>query len=233
MDKQASRRARIVIAIDGPAGSGKSTLAALLARKYGYTNIETGAMYRALALKAVLQHVSVDDSVQLAALARGSKIELLARPEGNRVLLDGQDVTERIRQQDITDAASRVSVHPAVREWMVDRQRELGADGGVVMEGRDIGTKVFPDAGVKIFLDAAPEVRGSRRFLQQPATATPPESVVSELRKRDERDRTRANSPLVAAPDAVLIDSTNLTLDQVLHKASEFIDAMLAELESR
>lgn len=232
-DSAPSRRGRIVIAIDGPAGSGKSTLAALLARKYGYTNIETGAMYRALALKAILQHVSVDDSVQLEALARGSKIELLARPEGNRVLLDGHDVTERIRQQDITDAASRVSVHPAVREWMVDRQRELGANGGVVMEGRDIGTKVFPDAEVKIFLDAAPEVRGSRRFLQQPATAAPPESVVSELRKRDERDRTRANSPLVASPDAILIDSTNLTLDQVLHKASELIDTMLAEFESR
>lgn len=232
-DSAPLRRARIVIAIDGPAGSGKSTLAALLARKYGYTNIETGAMYRALALKAILQHVSVDDSMQLAALARGSRIELLARPEGNRVLLDGQDVTERIRQQDITDAASRVSVHPAVREWMVDRQRELGANGGIVMEGRDIGTKVFPDAEVKIFLDAAPEVRGSRRFLQQPATAAPPESVVAELRTRDERDRTRANSPLVAAPDALLIDSTNLTLDQVLHEASEIIDAMLAEFDRR
>ena len=233
MDKQASRRGRIVIAIDGPAGSGKSTLASLLARKYGYINIETGAMYRALALKAILQNLQLEDSMQLAALARRSKIELLARPEGNRVLLDGEDVTERIRRQDITDAASRVSVHPAVREWMVDRQRELGANGGVVMEGRDIGTKVFPDAEVKIFLDAAPEVRGSRRFLQQPAAAAPPESVVAELRARDERDRTRANSPLVPAPDAVLIDSTNLTLDQVLLKASELIDAMLGEFESR
>lgn len=233
MDKQESRRGRIVIAIDGPAGSGKSTLAALIARRYGYTNIETGAMYRALALKAIQQNVPMDDSLQLATLACASKIELLARPEGNRVLLDDKDVTERIRQQDITDSASKVSVHPAVREWMVDRQRELGGNGGVVMEGRDIGTKVFPDAEVKIFLDAAPEVRGSRRFLQQPATTAPPESVVAELRARDERDRTRANSPLVPAPDAVQIDSTNLTLDQVLHKASELIDATLAELQSR
>lgn len=232
-DSPSSRLGRIVIAIDGPAGSGKSTLAALLARKYGYTNIETGAMYRALALKATLQNLPLDSSVQLAALARASTIELLARPEGNRVLLDGQDVTERIRQQDITDAASKVSVHPAVREWMVDRQRELGASGGVVMEGRDIGTKVFPDAEVKIFLDAAPEVRGTRRFLQQPSIAAPPESVLAELRARDERDRTRANSPLVPAPDAVLIDSTHLTLDQVLRKSSEIIDAMLAEFESR
>jgi cytidylate kinase len=224
---------RIVIAIDGPAGSGKSTLAALLAKKYGYINIETGAMYRALALKAMLENVALNSGDALATLARKSRIELLARPEGNRVLLDGDDVTERIRREDITDAASKVSIHPPVREWMVERQRELGARGGVVMEGRDIGTKVFPYAEVKLFLDAAPEVRGSRRFLQQPAAAAPPESVLAELRARDERDRTRVNSPLVAADDAVLIDSTHLTLDQVLHRASEIIESRMAELETR
>ena len=224
---------RIVIAIDGPAGSGKSTLAALLAKKYGYINIETGAMYRALALKAMLENVPLNSDEALATLARKSRIELLARPEGNRVLLDGEDVTERIRREDITDAASKVSIHPTVREWMVERQRELGANGGVVMEGRDIGTKVFPDAEVKFFLDAAPEVRGSRRFLQQPAASAPPESVLAELRARDERDRTRANSPLVAAVDAVLIDSTHLTLDQVLHRASEIIESRMAELQDR
>ncbi len=224
---------RFVIAVDGPAGSGKSTLAALLAKKYGYINIETGAMYRALALKANLENVPLNSGDALATLASNSRIELLARPEGNRVLLDGDDVTERIRRQDITDAASKVSIHPPVREWMVHRQRELGANGGVVMEGRDIGTKVFPDAEVKLFLDAAPEVRGSRRFLQQPAASAPPESVLAELRARDERDRTRANSPLVAADDAVLIDSTHLTLDQVLHRASEIIDSRMAELQDR
>jgi CMP/dCMP kinase len=226
-------RSRIVIAIDGPAGSGKSTLAGLLARKYNYINIETGGMYRALALKAVEENVSLDDEAALAALAQRSRIELLPGPEGNHVLLDNRDVTARIRQQDITDAASRVSVHPAVRERMVEQQRELGARGGVVMEGRDIGTRVFPDAEVKIFLDAAPQVRGSRRFLQQPATSAPPESVLSELRARDERDRTRANSPLVPAPDAVTIDSTNLTLDQVLHLACEIVESKLAEMQSR
>lgn len=227
------RRTRIVIAIDGPAGSGKSTLAALLARKYNYINIETGAMYRALAFKAIEHSVCLDDEQALEDLAHGSRIELLPSPEGNRVLLDGKDVTARIRQQDITDAASRVSVHPSVREWMVRRQRELGVEGGVVMEGRDIGTKVFPDAEVKIFLDAAPEVRGSRRFLQQPATSAPPESVLAELRARDERDRTRANSPLVPAPDAVLIDSTHLTLDQVLERACAIIENKLAAKQSR
>jgi cytidylate kinase len=224
---------RIVIAIDGPAGSGKSTLAALLAKKYGYTNIETGAMYRALALRALEQagRVSLDDGDALAALARQSQIELLPRAEGNRVLLDGADVTDRIRREEVTEAASRVSVHPAVREWMVERQREMGASGGIVMEGRDIGTKVFPGAAVKIFLDAAPEVRGTRRFLQSPAKAAPEASVLAELRARDERDRTRASSPLIPAPDAVLIDSTQLTLEQVVQQAAAIIDHKLAELK--
>ena len=149
-------RKKLVIAIDGPAGSGKSTLAALLARRYGYTNIETGAMYRALALKAIEHAVPLDDGDKLAALAQHSRIELASNPEGNRVLLDGVDVSERLRTQEVTEAASRVSVHPPVREWMVASQRRMGARGGIVMEGRDIGTKVFPDAEVKIFLDAAP-----------------------------------------------------------------------------
>ncbi|HEX4604303.1 MAG TPA: (d)CMP kinase [Candidatus Angelobacter sp.] len=223
---------RLVIAIDGPAGSGKSTLAALLARKYGYTNIETGAMYRALAFKAIENGVPLDDEMKLAALAQRAQIELVPRPEGNRVLLDGADVTERLRSQEVTDAASKVSVHPAVREWMVDSQRKMGADGGIVMEGRDIGTKVFPDAEVKIFLDAAPEIRGTRRFLENPASTAHEASVVAELQARDQRDRTRANSPLVPAPDAVLIDSTYLTLDQVLARAVEVIDARLEQAAS-
>src|SRR5262249_39938224 len=162
----------IVIAIDGPAGSGKSTLAARLARRYGYINIESGAMYRALALKAITQGVPLDDGQALGTLARQSRIDLLPGRESNQVLLDGKDVTERIRLQDVTSAASRVSVHPPVREWMVRCQQEMGAGGGIVMEGRDIGTKVFPQAEVKIFLDAAPEVRGTRRFLQDPGTIT-------------------------------------------------------------
>lgn len=220
----APKQKRIIIAIDGPAGSGKSTLAALLARKYNYINIETGAMYRALALKAIQSGVSQDDGAALARLATQSKIELVPRPEGNRVLLDDVDVTDRIRQQDVTDAASRVSVHPPVREWMVRQQRALGDAGGVVMEGRDIGTKVFPDADVKIFLDAAPEVRGSRRFLQRPDGGIQEQSVLAELRERDRRDRTRATSPLVPAPDAVLIDSTNMTLEEVLLRAVEIIE---------
>src|SRR5258708_1142475 len=218
---------KIVIAMDGPAGSGKSTLASLLARRYGYTNIETGEMYRALALKAMQTGLSLDDGEALGALARGSRIELDPRPEGNRVLIDGHDVSTRIRQQDITDAASRVCVYPAGREWMVERQREIGAGGGIVMEGRDIGTKVFPDAEVKIFLDAEPEVRGSRRFFQQPPSTAPEASVLAELHQRDQRDRLRPYSPLCAAPEPLQIDSTHLTLDQVIQRAVEIIDGRL------
>jgi len=226
-------RSRIVIAIDGPAGSGKSTLASLLARRYSYVNIETGAMYRALALKAIDRNVSFDDGSKLTALAQQSKIELIPTAEGNRVVLDGADVTERLRSQDVTDAASKVSVHPPVREWMVASQRKMGAGGGIVMEGRDIGTKVFPDAEIKIFLDAAPEVRGTRRFLQNPVAEEHAAAVLAELQARDQRDRARANSPLVAAPDAVQIDSTYLTLDQVLARAIELIDARLGEIASK
>jgi cytidylate kinase len=229
-DKPVASARRIVVAIDGPAGSGKSTLAALLARKFNYTNIETGAMYRALAYKAMQLAISPDDGPALAALAKESHIDLVPRAEGNRVVLDGHDVTEKLRSQEVTEAASRVSVHPPVREWMVERQREIGAAGGIVMEGRDIGTKVFPDAEVKIFLDADPAVRGSRRFQQNPAAAEKEAGVLAELRARDERDRTRANSPLVAADDAVHIDSTNLTLDQVAARAIEIVVETLAKL---
>jgi cytidylate kinase len=230
MDKPSAAARRIVIAIDGPAGSGKSTLAALLARKFHYTNIETGAMYRALAYKAMQLDISLDNGSALASLAKDSHIELVPRPEGNRVVLDGHDVTESLRTQQVTEAASRVSVHPPVREWMVERQREIGAAGGIVMEGRDIGTKVFPDAEVKIFLDADPAVRGSRRFQQNAATTEKEASVLAELRARDERDRTRANSPLVAAADAVHIDSTHLTLDEVVAQAVAIVEDRLAKL---
>ncbi len=157
---------KLIIAIDGPAGAGKSTIASRLARKLGYVNLESGAMYRALALKAIDRDLSFDDEAALVKLAEGSRIQLEPTIGGNRTLLDGKDVSSRIRERDVTEAASRISVHPKVREWMVSHQREMGAGGGIVMEGRDIGTKVFPNADLKVFLDADPVVREQRRMAQ-------------------------------------------------------------------
>jgi cytidylate kinase len=247
-----TKRQRPVIAIDGPAGAGKSTLAAHLARRFGFLKLETGAMYRALALKAIENDYAFDEEAPLMDLAAHTRITLQPQLEGNRVLLDGLDVSRRIREADVTSAASKVSVHPHLRAWMVRQQRALGQAGGVVMEGRDIGTAVFPDAEVKIFLDAAPEVRGNRRYRQAipgstatansndrsngrqaPDPLTPEqqrlaeEAVIRDLKERDYRDRHRAESPLQPATDAVILDSTSMTLEEVLARAEEIVRSHL------
>ncbi len=224
----------MIVAIDGPAGAGKSTIARHLARHFGLLNLESGAMYRAFALKALQEDVSLNDSKALEELAAITSIRLEAGDGENRVLVDGEDVTGMIRNPAVTDAASRVSVHPGIRAWMVRLQQQLGAEGGVVMEGRDIGTVVFPHAEVKIFLDAAPEVRGQRRFEQLgPAPAVQPEEVIRDLRARDERDRNRTDSPLKPADDAVLLDSTNMTLEEAVEAAEAIVEAKLARAASR
>jgi cytidylate kinase len=246
-----TKRQRPVIAIDGPAGAGKSTLAAHLARRFGFLNLETGAMYRALALKAIENDFAFDEEAPLLDLADHTRITLEPQLEGNRVLLDGNDVSRRIREQDVTSAASQISIHHNLRAWMVLQQRALGAAGGVVMEGRDIGTAVFPDAEVKIFLDAAPEVRGNRRFRQVAPVEHPTarqssarqspdlqtveqqraaeEAILRDLKERDYRDRHRAESPLQPAADAVILDSTTMTLEEVLAQAEQIVHSHLPD----
>jgi cytidylate kinase len=219
---------KLVIAIDGPAGAGKSTVAAHLARRFGYVNLESGAMYRALALSAIESNTDRSSEAALVELARNSKIDLIPTSEGNRVLLNGRDVSTRIRERDVTEAASVVSVHPKVRELMVILQRQMGANGGVIMEGRDIGTVVFPHADIKIFLDADQSVRAGRRIAQ--VNANDPEQaakLVRDLQERDHRDVTRTTSPLVAAPDAIHIDSSRLNLDQVIAEIDRIVTARL------
>ncbi len=222
-----------IIAIDGPAGAGKSSVARHLAQHFGLLNLETGAMYRAFALKAIQSDQDFDDGTALERLARDTEIRLEPDRSGNRIYLDGQDVTERVRDSDVTQGASRISVHPGIRAWLVNLQRDLGRLGGVVMEGRDIGTVVFPDADVKVFLDASPEARSQRRYEQNSgngagAAAIEPSLVFRELRERDERDRNRLNSPLQPAVDAIVIDSTNLSLNDVLARIEDLVRPLLA-----
>src|SRR5438876_789112 len=205
-----NERRLVVIAIDGPAVAGKSTIARRLALRLGFTYIDTGAVYRAVALWASRQSVDPADMHRMERLARAAAIEL--EPGGSRVLLNGEDVSEEIRRPEIAEAASMAAAIPAVRRALVEKQRAMGASGSVVMEGRDIGSVVFPEASVKIFLDADPDERVRRRLAE---TASARETVAGQLKERDDRDRTRAESPLVQAPDAVYIDSTSLSEEEV------------------
>lgn len=215
-----------ILAIDGPAGAGKSTIAARMAKQFGLLNIETGAMYRAFALKALGAAIDLDNSEELTGLSHHTTIQLLPAESGNIVLLDSEDVTNQLRTPRISEAASRVSVHAPVRAWMVALQQALGAVAphtlahGIVMEGRDIGTVVFPQASLKIFLSASPEARTERRLAQggtgsETQEALDAAAVLAAIRERDDRDRSRVESPLRQAEDAIAIDSTSLTLDEV------------------
>lgn len=201
-----------MVAIDGPAGAGKSTLAKRVAARLGFTYIDTGAMYRAAALWAVQKNVSWDDSYRMEQLAIAANIEL----SPGRIQLNGEDVTEAIRTPEVSSGASKVAVIPGVRRAMVAKQRAMGERASVVMEGRDIGTVVFPDANVKIFLDADPGERVRRRLRESQAKGESVSEgmVAAQMKERDQRDSTRADAPLAQAPDATYLDSTAMTLDE-------------------
>jgi cytidylate kinase len=220
----AKNQRRVVVAIDGPSGAGKSTIAKRVAERLNFTYIDTGAMYRAAALWALRQNLDPGDMHRMEQLALAAEIEL----SPGHIRLNGEDVTEEIRTPDVSNAASRIAVIPGVRRAMVEKQRAMGARASVVMEGRDIGTVVFPHADVKIFLDANPRERVLRRLkeVQAKGDSINEDALAEQMRERDLRDSTRADAPLTQAPDAVYVDSTALGVEEV-------VDAVLRIVRSR
>lgn len=208
----------LVIAIDGPSAAGKSTIARLLAKRLGYVYIDTGAMYRAFGWKALKEGIDTKDESALAGLAGRTEIIIEKDNDNPRIYVDGRDVTDEIRTPEMGMAASDVSKSPAVRSRLLLLQRRLGERGGVVMDGRDIGTVVFPDADIKFYLDASAEERGRRRFLELKAKGLDVDlaEITRQIIERDEQDKSRALAPLRPAPDAVTIDSSSLSIEEVL-----------------
>jgi CMP/dCMP kinase len=209
---------KLIVAIDGPVGSGKSTLARRVAELLSYVYVDTGAMYRALAFKALRNGLPLDgQDEELVALARATRIDLRAEGGTQRVLLDNDDVTTAIRTPEVSQAASKIAVNPGVRQVLVAEQRRAGEQGGVVMEGRDIGSVVFPDAQLKIFLTASPETRAERRWREhlQKGDDINLQRTLEEIHERDRRDLQRSTSPLVRAADAVVVDSSAMEPEEV------------------
>lgn len=220
------KRSQPIVAIDGPVGAGKSTVARAVAQRLRFRYVDTGAMYRSVAWAALQRRIDLANERAVTALANSLRIDFVSNPAGQRVLVDGTDATEKIRTPEVSDGASVVSVFPGVREAMVAIQRRLGAEGGVVMEGRDIGTVVFPDAEVKVFLDASLDERARRRFdeLRARGADVKPEAVRKAEEERDRRDRTRDHSPLRAAADAAVIDSTGIPADEVAARIVQLVE---------
>src|SRR4051812_16216957 len=217
----------LVIAIDGPSGAGKGTIARAIAGELGYRHIDSGAMYRAVGWKALRDGMALEDEAAIAALADAARIDL----SGGQVTIDGIDVTRAIRTPEIDRAAAGVARLPRVRSVLVERQRQLGADGGIVMEGRDIGTVVFPHADVKLYLDASPEERARRRANDPAHTGVPTAvaDVATLLTQRDELDRTRTASPLYAAANALIVDTTGKSVEEVVQGVLTVVKARMAE----
>jgi cytidylate kinase len=220
---------RPIVAIDGPAGSGKSTVARLVAERLGYTYIDTGAMYRAVAVKSIEAAVELEDADGIVALAEGMEIGFCQMNGAQRVFADGMDVTTQIRTPEATRLSSPVSAIPGVRRRLVELQRKMSEAGGVVMEGRDIGTYVFPNAEVKVFLTASPEERARRRCLdlERAGVASDIEKVASDIRERDDRDSTRAMAPLRQAEDAELVITDGMSIEEVVEAVIAIHDGRL------
>jgi len=221
---------KLIIAIDGPAGSGKSTVGKGVAERLGYQYVDTGAMYRAVAWKALQQRVSLEDSSTVIQLAHDAVIQLRCDHHQFQISIDGTDVTHAIRAPEVSEASSKISAIAGVRQELVAQQRRVGEAGGVVMEGRDIGTVVFPQADVKIFLDATPEARGQRRFAENSESGKPGsrEQTIEAVRERDRRDASRVASPMVPAPDAIYLDTTRLTVEQVVERILMLVENVRA-----
>ena len=213
----------IKIAIDGPAAAGKSTVAKIVAKELKYVYVDTGAMYRSLTLKALTENVSISNEENLYTLLKDTKIQLKTSADGQQVFVDGYDVSEEIRKNEVTNAVSEVSKHARVRKEMVKRQQELINDGGIVMDGRDIGTHVIPDAELKVFLLASVEERAKRRFAENQAKGYSADlaKLKEEIQTRDKLDSERKESPLKKANDAIEIDTTSLSIQEVAKKIQQ------------
>ena len=211
----------VIVTVDGPSGAGKGTLCYALAEKLGFALLDSGAIYRVLALAALKSAVDLDDESGLAALARGLDVRFLPVDGAVRVLLGGEDVSASIRTQAVAEAASRVAVFPAVRAALLQLQREFAQDSGLIADGRDMGTVVFPAAAAKLFLDASVEARAKRRYKQLQSQGIDGNfaQILAEVKARDERDRNRAVAPLKPAEDALVLDSTALSIDEVVKQA--------------
>lgn len=223
------KKSKNIIAIDGPAGAGKTTISRLAANHLGFTYIDTGAMYRAVALKAYENSIDTDDEKKLESICKKIKITFKTTKKENSIFVDGKDYSEKIRKPFVGEITSKVSAKPKVREAMVKFQRSIGKHGSVVMEGRDIGTVVFPDADIKFYLDASPETRGKRRYLELIAKNEKAslKDIIDEIKKRDKRDSSREHSPLKMAKDAVYVDTSDMTIEEVVAKILEIIQERL------
>jgi cytidylate kinase len=212
----------LIIAIDGPAGAGKTTAARSLARRLGYTYLDTGATFRAVALKVIRSGADTDDPGAMAEIARGAEIRFCGA-EHERIFLDGEDVTDHIRSGAISHTASKISAYPEVRPILTDLWRRIGGQGGVVLEGRDIGTVVFPDAELKVFLVAQPRIRAERRYKELPdSSGTTLEQVAEDIARRDAADSSRSHAPLARAADAVEVDTSNMNIEET----ADFLERM-------